>query len=363
MSLFKFDKGDILINRLRTHAKSEFFIYDGDIYHNNTDKTSISLYDGLDGSYPFVYKGKDRIYLKSYSKTAFDHAITGHVFAGTYPQTSSISVNLYDDSQILSQTDLYYKVLGLRNSFNSYMKKSPHYEFNSTSYGNKYDNDASLVSIPSCFYGSSIKERTISCKFYISGTLVGELKDEFGNGELVQVGPENSVGSGSVAGVVLYREGFMFLTGAWDLDSGHTESYYSGADNPRWKYFGATKTGIPSSSFGVEFQGTNDIPVMTMFTHANKGELNNSSNPTFVESGQKLIEQTGSSVYKENEKLVIKNVTATPFNSSGSFEKTTYISTIGIYDEEKNLIATAKLAKPLRKRERDSYTFKLKLDL
>ena len=100
-----------------------------------------------------------------------------------------------------------------------------------------------------------------------------------------------------------------------------------------------------------------------MFAHADKGQLNNSTNPTFVTSGSNLIQTTGAFEYIENPELPIKNVTATPFNSTGSFEKTTYISTIGIYDEEKNLIATAKLAKPLRKRERDSYTFKLKLDL
>jgi hypothetical protein len=45
------------------------------------------------------------------------------------------------------------------------------------------------------------------------------------------------------------------------------------------------------------------------------------------------------------------------------FKKTTYISKIAIYDEQKNLIGVAKLANPVRKRELDSYTFKLKMDL
>ena len=50
-------------------------------------------------------------------------------------------------------------------------------------------------------------------------------------------------------------------------------------------------------------------------------------------------------------------------NYSGSLEKQTYISKIGIYDEDKNLIAIAKLAKPVRKTENRDFTFKLKLDL
>ena len=41
----------------------------------------------------------------------------------------------------------------------------------------------------------------------------------------------------------------------------------------------------------------------------------------------------------------------------------TFISKIGIYDENKNLIAIAKLATPLRKEEKDEFVFKLKLDL
>ena len=48
---------------------------------------------------------------------------------------------------------------------------------------------------------------------------------------------------------------------------------------------------------------------------------------------------------------------------TASFQKQTYISRVAIYDEDKNLIAIAKLATPVRKRETDSYTFKLKLDI
>ena len=49
-------------------------------------------------------------------------------------------------------------------------------------------------------------------------------------------------------------------------------------------------------------------------------------------------------------------------NQTGSFEKQTYISQIGIYDENNNLIAIAKLANPVRKTESRDLTFKLKLD-
>ena len=363
MSFHEFKKSDILLNNLKTHSRSNFFIYDGTIYRNNLKNNTLSLYDNLSGSYPFAYKDKHRYFLKSQTTSSFDQIQPGEIMSGTYPQTSSIKVDIYDDSYKLSKPQIYYNLIALKNTFNSYLNKSRHYEFSSSFHGDKEETDASIISVPSVLYGSQINPKSVKCKYYISGTLAAELSDVAGNGELVQVGPPGSVGSGSVAGVVLYREGFMYLTGAWSLDDGHTESYGLGTDNPKWKYFGEAKSGIPSSSYGIEFQGTNNIPVMTLHAHANTGELNNSNNPTFIVSGSTAIRATGSYEYEENSQLEIKNVTSTPFDTSGSFEKTTYISTIGIYDDEKNLIATAKLAKPLRKRERDSYTFKLKIDL
>ena len=68
--------------------------------------------------------------------------------------------------------------------------------------------------------------------------------------------------------------------------------------------------------------------------------------------------------YYEYDKIEIKNTVSSSYNDpTGSFMKTTYISQIGIYDDERNLIAIAKLAKPVKKIEERELTFKLKLDL
>ena len=69
--------------------------------------------------------------------------------------------------------------------------------------------------------------------------------------------------------------------------------------------------------------------------------------------------------YKENENIAIKNTISSSFGCdyTASFKKQTFINKIGIYDENKNLIAIAKMATPVRKLETDEYTFKLKLDL
>ncbi len=138
---------------------------------------------------------------------------------------------------------------------------------------NKGYQEVNLVSIPSIMYGDSIKKGSVELNFYISGTLAGQLKDINKNGELIQVtGAANAYGtaqgSGSVAGVVLYNEGFILLTGSWPLDDDHTEGYTGGsAVKPKWIYWGAgAETGsyaerdtagviytIPSSSFALTF--------------------------------------------------------------------------------------------------------------
>ena len=106
---------------------------------------------------------------------------------------------------------------------------------------------------------------------------------------------------------------------------------------------------------------------MTMFAHAKQGEFNNSVNPTFVDYGDRKDDSDvlplARNRYTEDKELQISNVVKSEHSdATGTFEKTTYISKIAIYDKDKNLIAIAKLATPVKKTESRQYTFKMKLD-
>lgn len=316
-------------------------------------------------SYPFITKQGNLNTFKTVSVTNFNEFAYGDTITGSYPLTASIS----SDHHTANNTRRMIEAL--RNTLEYYRPISPHYAY-SSSLGDKSSQELRLLSIPSIFYGSSIEPGTVSCKWYVTGTLIAELNDENKNGDLVQVGPSGSNGSGSVAGSVLYREGFVILTGSWSLDDTYTDVFDTfdpvTQKSPRWYYFLTTGSGtqnvVPSSSFGFTFNGTNYIPTITMLARAFRGELNHSNNPTYIKYGQTgSLAYSSSFEYVERDNTEIKSIVDSPYTEDEpKFEKTTYVSKIGIYDDKKNLIGVAKLATPVRKREIDSYTFKLKVD-
>tara|TARA_R100000152_G_C6781583_1_gene216397 strand:- start:447 stop:1820 length:1374 start_codon:yes stop_codon:yes gene_type:complete len=349
-------------------------------------------------------------------------ASVGDVLYGQYPMTASISrkyldvaghkMAVYDsDNEDTQKIDYYYSpgapesdkftdprigesarlipqyphYWALRNRLDFYGAQSPHFRVtgNLDAHEDSYEwikdyQTINLISIPSIFFGSKIKPGSVSLKWYYTGSLCGELRDIKHNGELIQVsgGLHAESHNDKVAGVVMYDEGFVLLTGSWELMPDHEipMTNPSSSDSPKWVYFGAgagdgVNTGTAganfvSCSFNLSFEGVNKTQVMTMFTHARKGEVNYSNNPTFLLYGQQKLKLTSSNIYEENPDQLLANVASSSFTGhSASFERQVYISRVAIYDESKNLIGIATLSNPVLKKEDQDYTFKLKLDI
>jgi len=390
MPYYKFGPTDIFHNRIKTYPKSEFFIYDGQVYYNNnpnwirpgTDDDLnhvpygyVSLYelnvDRQSGQliFPFITKQGSLTSFKTVATSQFntDYAY-GDQMEGSYPLSASI---MFSHSVLDSPRD---HINALQNTLDYYIINSPHYAYSSSNVQGceKNSQRLSLISIPSIFYGSSIRKGSVRLKYYVSGALLAELQDIGKNGELIEV--TSSVhATGNVAGVVLYNEGFLILTGSWDLHPDtFTDVYAPGATSPAWLFFanGAndstyTPGAAYSSSYSMEFEGINYVPTLTMLAHAPKGVLNHSSNPTYKKTGSGGVPDITSSMsrYFEDDTTAIKNiVTSSHSHHSASFKKQTYISQIGLYDDDRNLLAIAKLATPVKKTEDRDFTFKLKLD-
>lgn len=406
MSYKKFNESDVILNTLKTYPSCEFLVFNGNIYYNNKPAQSgafasnilnvpnghISLYEinidkgtGNDFIYPFITKQSSNAAFRTVSATSYSSDfVYGDVMSASYPLSASITreymaiagqrnTGVNKGTGTSFDTDpVYPHFYALKNRLDFYGAISEHYKV-SSQYGDKSLQTINLISIPSIFYGNKIKPGSLSLKTYVTGTLVGEARDTKYNGELIEVTGSNV---GSVAGVVLYDEGFLVLTGSWDI-SDNDIPFISGSitnQKPRWIYFGAgandgvnnstTSALHVSASFSLTFQGTNEIQNLTMFAHARKGEVNLSNNPTFYNYGQTLIDVSSSQIYQENSSRSIKNTVSSSFHDyEAPFKRQVYISKIGIYDENRNLIGVATLANPILKKEDQDLTFKLKLDI
>jgi hypothetical protein len=363
MTFKKFKNTDIFHNTLEMNPSYDFVVYDGNVYLNNKSGV-IDLYDGISGSYPFIPYSSGELSFNAMNSVTVSSKDYGDTLTGSYPQTASISRE-YITSTAAVITGTANHLNSLQNTLNSYRTMSEYYNF---SY---YTGSAAvnLISIPSIVSGSSIKKGTVEMNFYVSGTLVGKLKDSNRNGELIQT---EGVGTGDVAGVVLYNEGFALLTGTWDIGAGFAGENYNGVGvvTASWANYGSgmndglAGTVVPSSSFGLSFDGTTKTQTVTLLAHAEKGEYNHSNNPTYKSYGQATTPLTSSMRYVEPRELTIKNVVSSSFSDTDAdFHKTTYISSVAIYDEHKNLIGIAKVATPIRKDENTEYSIRMKLDI
>ena len=396
--------------------------------------------------FPYISKDSHRVFFRTVIEGAADYwtASVGDILYGQLPQSASVSKELVINDISGSATGFgrfkdnpHYRAL--RNKLNYLGSMSEHFKISSPDDGfQPTDTDASpeyqwhkdgqrmsIVHIPSIFYGSQIKPGSVSLKWYVTGALAAEVRDINQNGELIQVSgghgtPGFSAGgsstarhktaafncsTGSVAGVVLYNEGFIILTGSWPLSKetmvlipgattassphpGNSRDYF-----PRWWNWGAgmndgansssmdamyklapdgsqavgssyANNQFSSASFGFSFQGTTNTQVVTMFANARRGEANYSNNPSFLQYNQPLLRKTSSFVYEENPNRLIKNTVSSSFSDhSASFERQVYISRIALYDNNKNLIGVATLSNPVRKKEDEDITFKMRIDI
>jgi len=378
MPYYEFEKNDVFANTIELNPDCNFFIYKSKAYYKNKDQLlsnsntpsgHINLYElnvnrpAASLIYPFLPKGSSLERFRTVSTSQYAALAAGALMQGTYPLTASITTAVYDTSATRKQVD------ALKNTLNFYKYRSQHYAF-SSSLGNKGTQRLSMLDFPSIFYGSNIKPGTVDLRFYLSGSLLGKLTDKNRNGELIQSSGTISANDSKVAGVVLYNEGIIILTGSWDLNTTHTSKYVTdggAAQRPRWNAFARKTEETVSSSYEINVKGTQKLNMMTMFAHAIPGDLNFSPNPTYATFDNAVKNEityvTSSTSYTEPGGIKLVNTVSSSYlNYDEKFQKQTFISKIGIYDSNRNLIAIAKLATPVRKRENDQYTFKLKLD-
>ena len=96
--------------------------------------------------------------------------------------------------------------------------------------------------------------------------------------------------------------------------------------------------GIRNRIYNVQFNNTTELNSSIYFCRVNHNEFNYSSNPTYVSASQIVVKDNSDDV------------------------STSYITTVGLYNAQNEMVAVAKLSEPLKKTPEDELTIRVRLD-
>ena len=255
-----------------------------------------------------------------------------------------------------------------------------------------YVDEAIFVNIKRLFARDRVKPQTFAMQFYTTGVVDSTTSGQpaYSNidrtstsgsailtdaGQGTQFGFGGQVGdvafstvSSNVVGNLFYDQGIMVLdakkvlsgtqhvSGTIDaISSGGTAVIGSAAGNPSAKFIPdffvsasiddvvdhlASCRFSSGSLTALTFQNVTNINSTLVFCRATADEFNYSSNPTFTDSDGNII--------------VIDDPT-----TDRTFS---YITTVGLYDANDNLLAVAKMSRPIEKNDEKDLTFRVRLD-
>lgn len=166
---------------------------------------------------------------------------------------------------------------------------------------NPADQDMAIINIPAVLYGSEIKPGS----FYLSTSTNHQITDDSRGG----------LYSGSnLVGCVFYQHGIAYLG----------QNFNDGT----------------LTSVDVNFSGTSKNNTMIVLAKIPRGELNFSTNPSYTS----LV--SGSTFKRETTTTKPK----------------TFVTTVGLYDDEYKLVGVAKISSPILNEETTGILFRLKLN-
>ena len=202
-----------------------------------------------------------------------------------------------------------------------------------------------VIHIPSMYYGNKIDPGSVIIKdgtynefgivrtfvddgiggLYLSGSMLSDVTGEQYKGD-----------SFAKVGNVFYSEGLIVFTDPALLDIFNTASFH-------WDPTPAV--GVFSDLISIEFSGQTRTDTKIFNCRAQASQINASNNRTFS-----YVDSRGTEEKEDDRTLRIRE------------DGTTYITAVGLYNQDKKLVAVAKLAQPVRKREKDRINIRLKMD-
>jgi hypothetical protein len=154
-------------------------------------------------------------------------------------------------------------------------------------------------------------------------------------------------------GLIFYQAGVAVISGSvfhddakgGILNATHTDSMrmtsegaYNGFDMVTGSTIEATSDAIRNRIYNLQFNNTTELNSTIYFCRMNHNEFNYSTNPTYLNDGKIRVKTKSTDV------------------------PIAYVTSIGLYNSNNELMATAKLSEPLRKDPSQEYTIRCRLD-
>jgi hypothetical protein len=262
---------------------------------------------------------------------AIDHVIN---VPGTYPATGSINfVMMTNEEGVPGDTRWYDEHYAPINILSDWYHRNRYFHYPAL---DTLPMTCTLLHVPEMVYGRQIASGSVyiwtnawkgpNGTYPVSGTRY--FVDD-GYGRLWDVPSGSTWQSGTaVVGNVFYNEGLIVFT--------------TSSANWHAEFFSASFDAGTNPSSHFEFKGSTVMKSFVFMCRLPPAAANASNNPTYSAV-------TGS-------KMIAKYPTPTG-------ESKTYITAIGLYNEERQLVAVAKMAQPIRKRESDNIDIRLRLDI
>ena len=168
-----------------------------------------------------------------------------------------------------------------------------------------------VISIPSKLFGEKIQPGS----FKMQGPS-GSITDD-GNGNLLTIGNE-------ICGIITYQHGLAVITS--DASSGSLYGF---------------------ANYGVDAYGGSDANFITSFISAPNITCSFSSSYTIFETQYKCTADASEYNFSLNPSLISGSTEGVLYDFVTSSYFNPYVTTVGLYNEAQDLIAVAKLAKPL----------------
>ena len=156
-----------------------------------------------------------------------------------------------------------------------------------------------------------------------------------------------SVGADADAvGLVFYQAGVAVLelssslvTGLLSNDEGLASSAISHSGSFQNSTIDAIASGVRRRIQNISFRNTTELNSTVYFCRANHNEFNFSSNPTYLSASEIRVK-----------------------NGDPGTPPVSYITTVGLYSADNELLAVAKLSEPIKKTPANDFTIRVRLD-